>query len=235
MPESRRRRLSPVLLALSSLLQPLIFAAILLTPPASPRWGRAWALIAAIFAATVWSLATLYPHDRGLLAERFKPPLQRGQPWPDRVVTALLLLGFVAAVRFVPEDVFVLHLMPAPPPLLASLGLALVLLGWWIITGALRANAFAAPVVKLQKERGQRVIDDGPYAVVRHPMYAGAVLFEIGIPLWLGSYAGVLAAGVPIAILLLRIAIEERFLVRELRGYAAYTTRVPSRLLPGVW
>ena len=84
------------------------------------------------------------------------------------------------------------------------------------MTLALRENAFAAPVVKHQKERQQRVIDSGVYSVVRHPIYAGAVLLLVGMPLWLKSYAAAVLASVPIGVLALRILLEEQFLRREL-------------------
>jgi protein-S-isoprenylcysteine O-methyltransferase Ste14 len=110
-----------------------------------------------------------------------------------------------------------------------------VLVGWWIVTRALAANAFAVPVVKSQADRHQYVVERGPYARVRHPMYAGIALLLVGMPLWLGSMAGALVALAPIAVLMVRIGIEEAFLRRELDGYAAYAERVRSRLIPGVW
>ena len=78
-------------------------------------------------------------------------------------------------------------------------------------------------------------MDTGPYAVVRHPMYAGAAPLIVGMGLWLGSYAGALLAAVPIAVLVLRIKTEERLLRRELRSYEDYTRRVRWRIVPFVW
>ena len=100
------------------------------------------------------------------------------------------------------------------------------------MTFALRANAFAAPVVKHQEERHQTVVDTGVYGAVRHPMYAGAVLMIIGMALWLESNAAALLASAPIGILVLRILAEEQFLRKELQGYDAYTKRVRYRLIP---
>jgi len=98
-----------------------------------------------------------------------------------------------------------------------------------------RENAFAAPAVKHQKEREHHVVDTGVYAVVRHPMYSGIMLFNLGIALWLESYAGALMTFFPIAFLVVRILFEERFLRRELIGYEAYAAKVPNRLIPFVW
>jgi protein-S-isoprenylcysteine O-methyltransferase Ste14 len=107
--------------------------------------------------------------------------------------------------------------------------------GWWIMTLAMKLNPFAVPVVRLQEERHQRVIDTRIYAVVRHPMYAGFVPMAIGPALWLQSYVAALLAVVPIAVLAVRSVFEERFLKRQLTGYEAYTEKVRYRLIPFVW
>jgi len=99
----------------------------------------------------------------------------------------------------------------------------------------LRENAFASAAVRHQAERQQRVIDTGPYALVRHPMYAGSMPLVFGLPLWLGSYTAALAGIAAYAMLVARILAEESYLRRELPGYAEYMQRVRWRLLPGVW
>ncbi len=116
-----------------------------------------------------------------------------------------------------------------------ALGLALVAGSAVLMYLSFRENAFAAPVVRHQRERGHTVIDTGVYSVVRHPLYVSGILLMIGAPLWLGSYAAALLAVVPAALVLLRIRFEERFLKRELEGYEAYTHRIRYRLIPRVW
>jgi protein-S-isoprenylcysteine O-methyltransferase Ste14 len=222
-------------MVLGGLLQPALCALVLLYPPGDLAWGRAWVLVAIFFAASAVSLTVLARTSAALLAERFKSPIQRGQPRADRVVVVALVAAFAGAMRFIPYDVFRFHLLPPPPALVSTAGLALFLAGWWLVMAALRANAFAIPAVKHQEERHHHVVDAGPYAVVRHPMYAGAALLQLGIPLWLESSAGAVVALVPIAILAVRIGIEEDLLRRELPGYAAYTARVRTRLIPGIW
>ncbi len=100
---------------------------------------------------------------------------------------------------------------------------------------AFRANSFASPVVKLQTARGHRVAEGGPYAVVRHPMYAGALFYFVGMPLLLGSWWGFAFVPALAAVLALRAVLEERTLMAELDGYAAYAARVRWRFVPGVW
>ena len=78
-------------------------------------------------------------------------------------------------------------------------------------------------------------MDTGVYGIVRHPFYAGTPFVLVGLGLWLESYTAVLFAVVPIALLVVRLRLEERFLRRELPGYREYAVRVPHRLLPGIW
>ena len=222
-------------MVLGALLQPAAFALVLFYPPGDVGWPRAWGLVAIFLVAAVASMALLARTSPELLAARFAPPIQRGQPRADRVAVVGFVAAFAGAMRFVPYDVFVWRLLPPPGAIVAALGLGLVIAGWTVVTWAMHANAFAIPVVKSQEDRRQRIVDGGPYAVVRHPMYAGIALVLLGMPLWLGSTAGALVALVPIAILAVRIGIEERFLRVELAGYDAYAARVRSRLVPGAW
>lgn len=218
-----------------SLLNLAIFAALLFLPAGTWAWGRAWVFLGVVYLSSLATLLLVFPGNRGLLEERFKLPIQKGQPLADKIVILILIAAFAGEFLFTSLDVHRFHLLPPPSPAVSFFGLALTMAGWWVISLAFKANAFAAPVVRHQAERGQRVIDTGLYAVVRHPMYAGAVLFMIGPPLWLGSYAGALAALAPIATMVVRIGIEERFLRRELPGYDTYTQKVRHRLIPFIW
>jgi protein-S-isoprenylcysteine O-methyltransferase Ste14 len=221
-------------LVVGVLYQLAIFGGILFGVAGTLRWARAWWLMVVVLVAAVASIAGLR-HDPGLLEERYKGPIQPGQPAIDRVLTLLIVAEFLAFLVLIPLDVFRLHLLPPVPDAVAWLGLALFAAGWGIMALALRANSFAAPVVRRQEERGQVVVDRGPYAIVRHPMYAGDVPMMIGLALALGSYALALAVVVVIATLVARIGVEERLLRRTLPGYEDYTRRVRWRLVPGVW
>jgi len=102
---------------------------------------------------------------------------------------------------------------------------------WWVF----RENSFAAPVVKIQDERNQKVVTTGPYRFVRHPMYAGGLFYFFALPFMFGSWLGLAVVPIFIALLLARIPIEERMLRNDLAGYDAYAARVRYRLVPGVW
>ena len=109
-------------------------------------------------------------------------------------------------------------------------------MGLAVIVWTFRENSFAAPVAEIQAERKQRVIDTGPFAVARHPMYAGMTPFFAGLGLIMES-SGLALAAVPMIVLGLwpRIVIEEATLRRELRGYDVYLDRVRARLVPGLF
>jgi protein-S-isoprenylcysteine O-methyltransferase Ste14 len=224
-----------VKLIASVLLNVIIFGVPLFLPAGTLDWRRAWVIVGVAFVGAAGAIASLAREHRGILEERMKPPIQKDQPFADKILVLLLLITFLGILVVTSLDVFRFHLMSKPGTLVSSLGLALTMLGWWIAYLALRENAFAALVVKHQEERGQIVIDTGVYAVVRHPMYAGGSLLLIGIPLWLESYAGALIACLTVATLVARISLEERFLRRELPGYDAYASRVRYRLIPFVW
>jgi protein-S-isoprenylcysteine O-methyltransferase Ste14 len=210
----------------------LIFAVPLFVFAGTLDWWRAWVVVGLMFAGSVWSVASL---PRGVLEERLKGPVQKGQPNADKVLILFLLTEFVALLIIIPLDVFRLHLLSLPSPFVSAVGLVLFISGFWIAYLALRENSFAAPVVKHQEERNQTVVTSGVYGLVRHPLYAGDILFMLGLPLWLQSYAGALLSALLAATLVIRILIEERFLQHELPAYKAYSQRVRYRLIPFVW
>jgi protein-S-isoprenylcysteine O-methyltransferase Ste14 len=121
------------------------------------------------------------------------------------------------------------------PLWIQELGVLAIAVSMCIMFLIMRTNSFAAPVVKIQAERGHRVISDGPYAVVRHPMYGGAVLLILGIPLLLGSWSGLALSPLLVLLFAVRAVKEERTLMAELPGYADYAARVRYRLVPMVW
>ena len=119
------------------------------------------------------------------------------------------------------------------PDWLAILGDIAVALSFWIIYRTFRENSYAASIVEIRE--GQRVVASGPYAIVRHPMYAGALLLFVGTPLALGSWWALILAALAIAGLVWRLLDEEAFLVDHLPGYAEYRRQNRHRLIPLVW
>jgi len=207
--------------------------ALLFAMAGSLDWPAAWVMliVSAILgpACGLWLAKT----DPALLAERMRPTFQANQPAVDKIfmlIFFLALLLWLVAIgldrRANASDV---------PLLLQALGLAMYLLSIAFIMWVFRENSFAAPVVKVQAARHQRVISSGPYAFVRHPMYSGIMLYFLGIPLLLGSWWGVAIAPVFAILFAIRARIEERALVEGLPDYADYAERVRYRLVPGLW
>lgn len=211
------------------------YALLLFVPAGTLHWWRAWVFLAVTVAVMALAIFSIFPDNTGLFSERARGIIQKGQPLWDRVLVILLVVSFVGQIVFIPLDAFRFHLLPKPSGLVSVFGLALYIAGWWIMTLAMKVNPFAVPVVRLQQDRHQQVIDTGVYAVVRHPMYAGFIPMVVGPALWLESYFAALLAVVPIAVLAVRSVFEERFLKRELKGYEAYTEKVRYRLIPFVW
>jgi len=121
------------------------------------------------------------------------------------------------------------------PALLQILGAVLLCLGIWLSWQVLKENSYAAPVVKVQKERGHKVVTTGPYAYVRHPMYSSVILIGAGVSLLLGSWWGLLLVPVFMLVLGVRATMEERMLKTELEGYGDYAERVRYRFVPLLW
>jgi protein-S-isoprenylcysteine O-methyltransferase Ste14 len=109
----------------------------------------------------------------------------------------------------------------------------LVAAGFFVVYRVFRENTFTAGTIEIAEQ--QTVVSTGPYAVVRHPMYAGALILLLGTPLALGSWWDLLSLFPMTAVLVARLLDEEEYLARGLRGYREYCQKVRFRLLPFVW
>jgi protein-S-isoprenylcysteine O-methyltransferase Ste14 len=197
-------------------------------------WPGAWAFLIEMLLLSLVGGWLLYHHDPGLLAERLRPPVQKDQPPADKLLMSIFMLLMFAWLAFMGLDA-VRFGWSKVPFAVQVFGALLMVASIAFCSLTMRENSFAAPVVKLQQDRGQRVISTGPYAIVRHPMYFGASFYLLSIPLLVGSWWGLLVALVLIGLLCIRIPIEERTLRAGLAGYDAYTERVRYRLIPLVW
>jgi protein-S-isoprenylcysteine O-methyltransferase Ste14 len=210
----------------------LVFPAILLFFGGDWRWTEGWVYSILFYVMCSGNLLYLHFKDPALLKERFGSPVQKEQkPW-DKVVLLLFFLEFLIWFAIMPLDARRFHWSPEFPLWIRIAGALLLILGMALVFEALRENTFAAPVVKMQKERGQRVISTGMYGVVRHPMYAGAVLLFISTPLLLGSVYGLAFGLLLIVTIAARSVGEEAMLKRELEGYSDYTKKVKWRIIP---
>jgi protein-S-isoprenylcysteine O-methyltransferase Ste14 len=197
------------------------------------NWPEAWLYLALAAAISFGAGSWMARNDPALLAERLRSPFQREQkPWDKAVMAVMMALwiGWLVVmgldVRYHWSDV---------PTILKAAGFVLIVLGSYVVGLTFKANSYAAPVVKIQTGRGHAVATSGPYAYVRHPMYAGALFFFVGVPVLLGSWWGLAAAPALVLIIALRAVLEERTLAAELDGYADYAARVRYRFVPYLW
>lgn len=168
-----------------------------------------------------------------LLRERFSPgPGARENLFVAALITACLWSAhlFVAGM-----DVGRVHWSDSVPTMLRASGFALLAACFALLVWATRSNPFFSSVVRIQTERGHRVVSSGPYRWVRHPGYAAVIGIALASGLALGSWASLLPAGLVVPLMLWRIRNEEAVLLGELAGYAEYARSVRYRLLPGAW
>jgi protein-S-isoprenylcysteine O-methyltransferase Ste14 len=213
-----------------------LVGALLFLSAGTLSWWRAWVLLGVMLLVRTTTALAVYRVSPALVQERAGLPIHPDQPRTDKLLLlGVLATGFIGLPAIAGFDVFHWHVLPRPGPLLANLGLVLFVLGWALKGLALRANAFATAVVRLQSERKHAVVDRGVYSVVRHPFYAGTPLVFIGQAIWLESSTAAVCAVLPTLLVLLRLTLEERFLRRELPGYSDYAQRVRYRLVPRIW
>jgi protein-S-isoprenylcysteine O-methyltransferase Ste14 len=209
----------------------VIMAVLLFVAAGTLDYWQAWTFLAIYFAASLAVTFDLAQRDPELLERRMGGGPFAEKETTQKIIMSLTSLGFIALIvvpaldrRFAWSHV---------PPSLALAGDLLVALGFLAVFFVFRANTFTSATIELAPE--QRVISTGPYALVRHPMYAGGIVLLVGVPLALGSWWGWLIVAAMVPALIWRLIDEEKFLARNLPGYCEYQQKVRSRLLPGVW
>ena len=209
----------------------LVMGVIIFVTAGTTQYWQAWVYL---FIFTITSLLTtiyLIRNDTALLQRRM-----RGGPTAEKrssqrvimVFTSLAFIGLLVVPAF--DHRFGWSTVPV---YVVIAGDALVTIGFYFIFLVYRENTYTSATIEVAAN--QEVIESGPYAIVRHPMYASALLYLLGTPLALGSYWGLLPFVAVIPLLVWRLTDEERMLTRELGGYAQYQQRVRYRLLPRVW
>jgi len=214
------------LIALAAVMGLLLFI-----PAGTIRYWEAWVYLSIFTGASLITTIYLMITDPALLERRMKGgPAAESRP-AQRVIMLVVSVGFIALLvvpgfdrRFGWSDV---------PLTVVILGDVLVATGFFLIALVYRENTYTSATVEIAKDH--KVISTGPYAIVRHPMYASASLYLIGTPLALGSYWAFLPLLAMMPFLIWRLFDEERLLATELPGYTEYQQRVRHRLVPFVW
>lgn len=195
------------------------------------RDARAWVMLGVFFGCAGLISIWLWFHDQALLERRMKAgPGAETEPMQN-LVQALAGLVFLATFAVPALDS---RFGWSQVPFAISLaGDAMIGIGFLIVFLTFRENSFTAGTIEIAE--GQQVVETGPYAIVRHPMYAGAIILIAGIPLALGSWWGLIPAALLVPVIVWRLVREEAFLIVNLEGYAAYRRRVRYRLASMLW
>jgi protein-S-isoprenylcysteine O-methyltransferase Ste14 len=208
-----------------------VMAMLLFFPARTVRYWQAWVFLAVFGASALAITLYLMKNDPKLLERRVSAGPIAEKDWSQKIIQTTASIGFTAILLVSALD----HRFAwAPLPLLISLaGDALVVLGFLIVFLVYKENTFASATIELAPE--QKVISTGPYKLVRHPMYMGAFILLVGIPLSLGSRWGLLVIALMMPALICRLMGEEKFLAKNLPGYPEYQKTVRYRLVPFIW
>jgi protein-S-isoprenylcysteine O-methyltransferase Ste14 len=210
---------------------PLLLVALVFGPAWSLAYWQGWLYLAITCTGVLALTFYLLRYDPELMKRRMKAgPLAERRPRQKLIQSVTSV--FIVAIYIVPGLDHHQGWSQVPWPGV-GLGELLVVAGFLIVFWTFRENSFASSIIEVTQ--GQRVIDTGPYARVRHPMYSGAVLIFFGTPLALGSWWGLILAAGLIGALVWRLLDEETVLADELPGYRSYQDAVRTRLVPGLY
>ena len=209
----------------------MAFAALIFLPAGTLNYWRGWAFLATFVFSTVIITVYLARHDPKLLERRISAGPQAEKEPAQKVIATLIIFLFAAILVFSALD-WRFQWSPVAP-WVSIAGDALIFLSYLFFIWVFRENSYGASTIQIAED--QKVISTGPYAIVRHPMYAGALVMLAGIPLALGSWWGLFFLFLTLPILVWRLLDEERFLHKNLPGYTEYTQKVRYRLIPFVW
>jgi len=208
-----------------------VLLARLFIPAGTLNYWQAWVFLA-VFVGSTQALGIYFlVHDRKLVERRMTiGPVAEQRP-AQKLISALSMLGFVGFVALPAFD----HRFDwsSVPPVVSAIASAMIVLSFGLFFVVMKSNSYAASTIRV--EEGQPVVSAGPYAYARHPMYSGALLLLLAMPLALGSWWSVLRVVPFLPVLVWRILDEEDFLRQSLPGYAEYMQRVRYRLVPWVW
>ena len=209
----------------------VVMGLLLFVPAGTVRYWPGWAYLSIFFGAAALTTRYLMRHDPALLERRMKGgPTAETRP-VEKVIMLAASAGFIAILVVSALDHR--HAWSVVPVYGVLAGDGLVAIGFYFIFLVYRENTFTSATIEIAAD--QTVISTGPYAVVRHPMYASGMLYMLGTPLALGSYWGLVPLAAMLPFLIWRLFDEERMLSEHLPGYTDYQRKVRYRLLPALW
>ena len=209
----------------------VVMGAVLFVSAWTFNYWQAWVFLSVFGLSSLAVTVYLMKNDPKLLERRMHGGPTAEKELSQKIIMSAASIGF-AAILIVPALDHRWH-WSAVPPYAVIAGNILIVLGWTVIFFVFRENTFTSATIEVVAD--QRVVSTGPYAVVRHPMYSGSLLYFLGIPIALGSWWGLLVGMLMMPVFVLRLFDEEKLLARTLPGYSEYMDRVKYRLVPFVW
>jgi protein-S-isoprenylcysteine O-methyltransferase Ste14 len=205
--------------------------ALLFLPAGTIRYLPGWGYLAIFFGASALLTIYLSKKDPALLKRRLTGGPNAEKERTQKVIMFFLSVEFLALLVVPALDYrYSWSNVPATVIIAADMVAAV---GFYIIYLVYKENTFASARIELAADH--IVISPGPYAIVRHPMYAGAFLYTVATPIALGSYWGLLVVVAMLPFLIWRLLDEERFLLKNLPGYTEYYSKTRWRVVPGVF
>ena len=198
----------------------------------STDYWQGWVYLLFCVIQSLW-LFKVFASMSDLAQERIRPG-PGIKPW-DKVFYAFFIPFGLATFLVPPLDVGRMHWTTPVPHVITGLGYIIYFTSNLMMVWCIRTNRFFSSVVRIQTDRGHRVVKDGPYQYVRHPGYSVGFFMFISLPLILGSYLGLIPALLTIVSMIVRTYLEDKTLQDELPGYRDYANEVKYRLWPGVW
>ena len=209
----------------------VLILAVMMFVPAGIGWRRGWLF---------WFVFGVYAFVSAIYLWRVNPEIyvarskvHAGTKSWDKVLMVPILASLLAIFLAAGLDARYGWSSVSTP--FVALGYVAFTLGFVVTNWVYAVNKFAEPSVRIQSDRGHKVVDTGPYAIVRHPLYAASIVLVAGMALAMGSYWALVPGAVGTLVLIVRTVLEDRVLQNELDGYRDYAYRVRYRLVPGIW
>jgi len=198
------------------------------------RWNywQGW-VFSGICVFLVLIQSILFKEKTDFVKERVKPG--PGTKWWDKIFWVFYVLMYLAIVIIAPLDAGRFEWSSQLSLYIYIISYLTFLLSIFIFGWAMWVNRWFSSVVRIQKDRDQKVVQTGPYKIVRHPGYLGGILMGLSMPLVLGSLWALIPGGIVMILLIIRTYLEDVTLQKELLGYVDYVKKVKCRLLPGIW
>ena len=193
---------------------------------------RAWTIWLYLVLRVLFTFASVFAMSEDVARERLKPG--KGAK-PEPVYNIGTTVAYISLIILAPLDIGRFHWNAGFPVWLIALGTVVMLCGFGIVIWALMQNEYMSARIRIQGDRGQYVIDTGPYALIRHPNYAGGFLVSLSTGFVFGSWVSIPPMLLHMALFMYRTMQEEKVLFAELDGYREYAGRVRWRFLPKIW